>query len=80
MLRKAPGIPIRIQEDTHPLGRLYISHRQMWLEFPTGVSRRVIDDLFPGAEIRVDEEEQDGRITKARIVSFVWRPVMRVDD
>lgn len=79
MLKRAPGIPIRIAGDKYPLGRLYISHRQMWLEFPTGVSRRVIDGLFPGAEILVDEE-QDGRVSKARIVAFVWRPMMRVKD
>lgn len=78
MIKQAPGIPIRIEGDTLPLGRLYISHRQMWLEFPTGVSRRVIETLFPGAEIEVDEERcTAGRgdlIVKARIVGFVWRP------
>lgn len=71
---KAPGIPIRIEGDRLPLGRLYISHRQMWLEFPTGVTRRVVDSLFPCAEIEVDEEDQAGRIVKARVVAFVWRP------
>lgn len=57
-MKKAPGIPIHIEGDKHPLGRLYISHRQMWLEFPTGVSKSVIESLFPGAQICVDQEEK----------------------
>jgi hypothetical protein len=79
--KQASGIPIRIEGDSLPLGRLYISHRQMWLEFPTGVARRVVEDLFPGAQIEVDEErytaDRGDLIIKARIVGFVWRPKTR---
>ena len=60
------------------IGRLYIHHRQMRLEFPTGVTRRVIDSLFPSAEIVVEEETyRDNRdlILKARIVSYQWTPM-----
>lgn len=57
-----------------PLGRLYISHRQMWLEFPTGVSRRVVQSIFPTAEIVIDQEDDQDRILKARIVGFWWIP------
>lgn len=67
------GIPIHIQGDSLPLGRLYISHRQMTLEFPTGVSSRVIDSLFPGAQW-ASIEETDGKIKKARIVRLWWVP------
>lgn len=71
---KAPGIPIRIKGDPkYPIGRLYIHHRQMLLEFPMGISSRVLTSLFPCAEIVIDEE-REGRIHRAHIVGFEWRP------
>ena len=74
MKSPAPGIPIHIQGDPkYPIGRLYIRHRQMHLEFPIGVTSRVIDSLFPGAQW-VADEESDGRVTKARIVRLWWVP------